>query len=307
MHNSYKYEIALHLMDQGRYPMAIDLLKDLLARDPNDAAYHGALASCLLQQMRIHAAEYELKIALQLEPNNASLHCIAARIYYFQNKLKTALAACDEALQLDPTSADAFELKSDILIANKNFKEGFVYLQKMAELAPDSIHTAYSFAHYYFQTGDNAKAMEFTLAALAIDAQHEGANILMGRLQLIAGDIAEAEYHARLAIMLNPSSKHALQLFSDVKARQNIFIGFWWRFNAKISQLSTLNQVAILIFGYVLFNFLSILLYDLGHPNSSAVVNVAWLAIVAYSWFAMPVYQRMLSKEIEQFSFKADY
>jgi predicted Zn-dependent protease len=307
MNQAYKYEIALRLMSQGQYAGAINLLKDLLAMDPNDAAYHGTLASCLLQQMRIHAAEYELKIALQLEPNNPSLHCIAARIYYYQNKSKAALAACDEALQLDPTNADVFELKSDILIATKQFKEGFVYLQKMAELAPDSIDTAYSFANYYFQTGDNAKALEFTLAALAIDAQHEGANILMGRLQLVDGNISEAEYHARLAIMLNPSSKQALQLFSDVKARQNMFIGLWWKFNSKISQLNTLNQVAILVFGYVLFNFLGILLHDLGYHQSGKIVNFSWLIIVVYSWLGMPLYQRMLNKEIEQFSFKADY
>lgn len=307
MNSDYKYEQVWRQISHGQLPGAIELLKELLANEPNSAMYHGTLAYCLLQQMRIHAAEYELKIALQLEPNQPFLHSIYARIYFLQNKPKQALAACDQALQLDPENVDVFELKSDILLANKKFKEAFFYIQKMAELNPDSIKTAFSFANYYFQIGDNNKAMEFTISALGMDAQHLGTNVLMGRLQLIQGNITEAEYHARLAIMLNPSSREALALFADVKARNNIFLGIWWKFNAKVSRMKPLNQVAVLIFAYVFFNLLSNIVFDLGYTKSSSVIDYAWLAIVIYSWVAIPIYQRMLNKEIQQFSFRSDY
>ena len=307
MNNDYKYEQVWRHIAHGQTTSAIELLKELLAKDPNNAMYHGVLAYCLLEQMRLHAAEYELKIALQLEPNQPFFHTIYARIYFLHNKFKQALAACDQALQLDPENADVFELKSDILLANKNFKDAFVYIQKMSELEPDSVKTAFSFANYYFQTGDNTKAMEFTLAALAMDAQHQSANVLMGRLQLLQGNIAEAEYHARLTIMLNPGSREALSLFADVKTRQNIFLGLWWKFNARISKLNPLNQVGVLIFGYVFFNLLSNIVLDLGHPTTSNIIDYAWLAIVIYSWVAIPLYQRMLNKEIQQFSFRSDY
>lgn len=307
MHNDYKYEQAWRQISHGQLPSAIEILKELLANEPNNAMYHGTLAYCLLQQMRVHAAEYELKIAMQLEPNQPFLHSIYARIYFLQNKVKQALAACDQALQLDPENVDIFELKSDILLANKKFKEAFFYIKKMAELNPDSIKTAYSFANYYFQIGDNAKAMEFTLVALAMDAQHQGTNVLMGRLQLIQGNIAEAEYHARLTIMLNPSSREALSLFADVKARKNIFLGLWWKFNTKVSRMKPLNQVAVLISGYVFFGLLSNIVYDFGYTKSSSVIDYAWLGIVIYSWVAIPIYYRMLNKEIQQFSFRSEY
>jgi len=307
MNNDYKYEQAWRHIAHGQLPSAIELLKELLSHEPNNAMYHGVLAYCLLQQMRIHAAEYELKIAMQLEPNQPFLHSIYARIYFLQNKPKQALAACDQALQLDPQNVDVFELKSDILLANKNFKEAFFYLQKMSGLNPDSVKTAFSFANYYFQIGDNSKAMEFTTSALGMDAQHLGTNVLMGRLQLIQGNIAEAEYHARLAIMLNPGSREALALFADVKARNNIFLGAWWKFNAKVSRMKPLNQVAVLIFAYVFFNLLSNIVYDFGYIQTSNVIDYSWLAIVIYSWVAIPFYQRMLNKEIQKFSFRSDY
>lgn len=307
MNNYNKFDQVLRYSRHGQVASAIELLKGLLADEPNNAIYHGTLASCLLQQSRLHAAEYELKIAMQLAPNEPFLHCISARIYYLQNKPNEALAACDNALQLEPGNVEVFELKSDILIANKKYKEGFSYIQQMAEQEPDSIDTLYSFANYYYVIGDNVNAMEFARAGLAVNAEHPGVNVLMGRLHLINGNIAEAEYHARLTIMLNPNSREALQLFSDVKARKNIFIGIWWKFNTKISRMSTLNQVAVLIFGYVFFNLLSIILNDYGYSKSSTLVEFSWLAIVIYSWVALPIYQRMLSKEIEQFSFRSDY
>lgn len=307
MNSDYKYEQVWRHISHGQLSSAIELLKELLSNEPNNAMYHGVLAHCLLEQMRIHAAEYELKIALQLEPNQPFLHSIYARIYFLQNKAKQALAACDQALQLDPQNADVFELKSDILLANKKAKEAFVYIQKMSELEPDSVKTTFAFANYYYQTGNTAQALEFTTAALGMDAQHQGANVLMGRLQLLKGNIAEAEYHARLTIMLNPSAKEALSLFADVKARKNIFLGLWWKFNAWVSRMSTLNQVGVLIFGYVFFNLLSNVVFDFGYSKSSSVIDYAWFAIVIYSWVAIPIYQRMLDKEIQKFSFKSDY
>lgn len=307
MNNDYKYEQAWRYISHGQIPLAIELLKELLSHNPNDAMYHGALAFCLLEQMRIHAAEYELKIALRLEPNQPFLHSIYARIYFLQNKIKQALSACDQALQLNPENADIFELKADILIANNRAKEAFVYIQKISELEPDSVKTACAFANYYYHIGDTAQAMEFATQALGRDAQHQGSNVLMGRLQLLQGNTAEAEYHARLAIMLNPDSKEALSLFADVKARKNIFLGLWWQFNARVSRMSQLSQVGVLIFGYVFFNFLSAVVFDFGYKKTSDVIDYAWLAIVIYSWVAIPIYQRMLQKEIQQFSFKSGY
>lgn len=307
MNNDYKYEQVWRHISQGQLSGAIELLKELLSYDPNNATYHGVLAYCLLQQFRIHAAEHELKIALQLEPGNPFFHSIYARIYFLHNKRTQALAACDQALQLDPENTDIFELKSDILLANKREKEAFSYIQKIAELEPDSVRTAYAFANYYYQTGNNASAFEFTTAALGLDAQHQGANILMGRLHLIKGDIAEAEYHAKLTIMLNPDAKEALSLFADVKARKSIFLGLWWKFNNRISRMKPLHQVGILIFGYVFFRLLSIIVFDFGYKNTSNIIDYAWLAIVIYSWVAIPLYQRMLNKEIQQFSFKPNY
>lgn len=307
MDNSYKLEWVWRYIHQGQYPQAIEQVKELLAQDPNNAMYHGVLALCLLLQMRIHAAQYELKIALQLDPMEPFFHLIQARIYYFQTKFKLALQACDEALKLQPHYADAFELKADILLVAKRNVQALECIKQMAALRPSGAATAQAFAEYYFKTGDKTQAFSFAAQALAADAQHLDANILMGRLHLLKGDVDEALYHARLAVMLSPAAPAALGLLADIKSRQNFFLAPWWKFNAKISQLSQMRQVGVLIFGFVFFGFLSNIVYDLGYAKASSVIDYAWLALVIYSWVALPVYYRMVAKEIEQFKFKADY
>ncbi|MEY4588545.1 MAG: hypothetical protein RL497_621 [Pseudomonadota bacterium] len=307
MDNSYKLEHAWNFIERGQLLNGIELIKTLLSTDPNNAMGHGILAYALLKQMRLHAAEYELKIALQLAPNEPFFHSVSARILFLQNKPKAALAACDQALQLNPQYANIHELKANILMANKRTPEAFKCINSMAALEPNSANTACTFAEYYHATGDNKKAMAYTLDALKINAQHQDANILMGRLLLLKGEMPEALYHARLCIMMDPNSATALGLLADVKSRQNIFLAPWWKFNAKLSQMSRLAQVGVLIFGYVFFGLLANIIKDSGHPNIGIAISFFWLGIAIYSWVALPLYQRMVAKEIQQFSFRADY
>lgn len=307
MNNDEKFEYVVRHISHDQISRAIDLLRELLASEPNNANYHGTLAYCLLQQVRIHAAEYELKIALHLEPNNSFFHIIYARIYFLQNKVRQAFQACDMALQLDPEAGDVFELKVEILLNTKQFKEAFFCTNRLAELEPDSLRTKYAYANYYHQTGDNAKAMSFAQAALQQDAQHQASIVLMAHLELIRGRIDEGQELARFAIMLNPNSHDALSLFADVKARKNVFLGLWWRFNTAISKMKPVSQVGTLIFGYIFFNFLGAIAYDFGYYKTSELILYAWLGLVIYSWVGIPLYKRMLAKEIQQFSLKSDY
>ncbi|MFO1370798.1 MAG: CDC27 family protein [Marinagarivorans sp.] len=307
MDSQSKLDLVWQYIYQGQYPVAIDRLKELLGKDPNEPMYHGVLAMCLLLQLRLHAAEYEIKLALALDAQEAFLFVVYGRIYFLQNKFKAALGACDEAIKLNPLYPDAFELKADILLAAGRNKEAFENIQQLAALAPNSATTAYAFAHFYFKTGERNKAFTFAAQTLNLDAQHLDANVLIGRIFLMQGNVDEALYHARLAVTLNPSASGPMGLLADIKSRQNVFLAPWWKLNAKISGLSQLRQVGVIVFGYVFFGLLSNVVHDVGYPKSAVVIDFAWLGFVIYTWVAIPIYYRMVQKEIEQFRFKTNY
>ncbi len=307
MDNNTKLELVWRYIHHGQYNIAIDHLKNLLGQDPNEPMYHGVLAMCLLLQMRIHAAEYEVNIALGLDPQEPFFFVVCGRIYFLQNKFKAAIDACDEALKLNPYYADAFELKADILLAQGRHKEALDNLAQMAAITPSTAATAFAFAHFYFKTGDHSQAFNYVTQALNLNAQHLDANVLMGRLYLLRGEVDEALYHARLAVSLSPTATGPLNLLADIKSRQNFFLAPWWKLNAKLSALSRLRQVGVIILGYVCFGLVSNIVRDVGYPKTALIIDFAWLGFVVYTWVAIPAYYRMVQKEVEQFKFKPNY
>lgn len=303
----YKFEQAWACYHRGQYEQAIELLKELLSQAPNEALYHGLLAACLLEQRRLHAAEYEIGIGLGLNPLLPFLLLTYAKVLLFKNKHSSAIAKCDEALAQEPSFVAALLFKAELLNLVEEPQEAISVLQQALSIAPDSPSVLSAMAASYRSNGQNDKALIHLLEALKLDAQNESANILMGKVALDQGNIEDALYHARFAVSQNPSSESALRLLSDIKMRQNWFMGFWWRLNSKLSKMGNIKASLILISGYLIFSLLATILSDLGHGLAASIIAYGWLALVAYSWFCLPLYYKQLKKEIEQFRFGKDF
>ncbi|MGF1729343.1 tetratricopeptide repeat protein [Photobacterium kasasachensis] len=305
--DDYKLEQAWRCYHYGQTDQAIELLKELLGNNPNDAFYHGLLSACLLKQKRLHAAEYELKIALSLDPESAFLLMTQANIQYCNNHFKQAIDSCDEALTLDPELVEALLLKSRLHFDMEKRELAQSCLQQALSLAPDSVSVLTALGEHYYNIGELQDSFEIASEALRVAPQDEDANVLMGNVQLALGDVDDATYHAKFAICQNPSSEEALKLFANIKMRKNWFLGLWWRINSKISGMSNIKSSMVLISGYLLFNLLATILSDLGYGDLSLITSYAWLSIVAYSWICLPLYNKQLEKELQQFSFNPDF
>jgi predicted Zn-dependent protease len=307
MNQDYHLDLAQRYWFSGQTDLAIDQLKVLLAVDPDNAIYHAFLAECLLSRMRLHSAEYELKLAFQLNPQIPYLHYVQARILYLQNKPRAAVESCAEALSLDPEFTEALRLKAQILMFLNEKKEALRNLERAASIEPDSPDTFSSLGGYYLEIGELERACQFAEQALNTDAGDEESNLLMAEVALRQGRNEDAEYHLMFVIRNNPSSQRALSLFADLKLRKSFILGLWWRFNASVSRFSNLQLSLVLVAGFLLFNLLSQILQDLGHPLASDIVSYGWIALVAYSWVGIPAYYKAIEKEISSFRFRSDY
>lgn len=307
MNYEYKMDSAWTHYSAGRHDAAIDVLKSVLAEHPNDAMAHGLLAANLLQKSRIYAAEYELQIALQLNPREPFLFLLQARLHGLRSKPKLALVSCDEALAINPDYYSAHLQKSTAYMLMGKRRPALESIQSAAAIHPDGLEVTLAFGHYYFDTGDLVKAEAYAMEALKQDAQNEDANVLMGKVALAGGRLADAEYHSKFAIMNNPQSAVALLLLGDIKARQSWFLGLWWRLNAKLATMGDLKQTTWLIGAYVVFRFLALAIEDLGYPNTAAVIAYTWIALAIYTWVALPIYYRTLKKELSQFQFNRNF
>jgi len=305
--NDYRVEMVWSHYHAGRHREAIEVLKGLLGDDPENALYHGLLASCLVRTGRVYAGEHELMIALRLMPELPMLFWIKAEIDIFNNRIPQALESCDQALMLDPTSYGVLLLKHRAYMHIGKRQLALTCIEQAANVAPDAPDIPLAFAEYYYGIGKSDEALPYCLEALENNAADESANILMGKIKLKQGDISDAEYHARFVIMNNPNSQAALHLLGNIKVRKNPFFGLWWWFNSRLAHMGTFQSAIVLISGFLLFNLLSQIIQDLGYPVAANVVSFAWLGLVLYSWLGVPAYTRTLRKEMERFSFNKDF
>jgi predicted Zn-dependent protease len=307
MNQDQLYEQALVSFRRGHIDTCIDKCKQLLANEPNEAHYHGLLALCLLAKKRLYAAEYEIQLALNSNPEIPFLYNTLARIYLLKNKSQKAIAYCDESLRLDPHYTDSILLKSDIYLLNNQHKQALQLIHDAAKIDADNIDVELAYGEYYYQTGNNEKALFYAQNIMARDPLNIDCNLLMGHLKLKSGDVQEALNLAKSAIINNPDSTKALNLFCDIKVRQNWFLGLWWRFNSQITSLNNTKATMVLISMYLVFNLISLVMGDLGLPVLSKIFSYGWLTLVLYSWVGVPMYQRKLAKELQQFKFNDDF
>ena len=117
------FRMAEELMGKREWAKAIGLLKQAIARSPNEADYHAALglAAWMEGEGRIEAADTaraHLNKALEINPDHAAAHDYKGRV---EAALHTddaeALFHLERALDLDPTRIDALVAMEQLMLA----------------------------------------------------------------------------------------------------------------------------------------------------------------------------------------------
>ncbi|WP_016954530.1 tetratricopeptide repeat protein [Catenovulum agarivorans] len=302
-----QFNLAWQAYRQGNTSAAQSRLCELLAQSPNEPMYHGLLAACLMQQHRLTAAQYELSIALHGEPNNAFLLNRQASLHILQREYQLAIDTCQHMLQLDPMDISALLLLADIYQTTENYDQQLSYVQQAHALEPNDIDVLLAYADYFINIKDLNTAKQYALDAIKIDPSALNANLAVANIDLKLGNIESAENHTKFVMTYAPDSKACLQIFAAIKAIKNPLLGLWWKANNFLDNLSQLRMVLVLISGYLMFNLAAQILRDLDQPSYATVVSSAWLLIVIYSWVGIPLYHKMLKKELADFKFNPNY
>lgn len=108
----------------GEAEEALAMLADVVARDPDAAAAHSALAEVLAGLGRLKPAAAAMRQATEIEPDNARLWIQLGAIQHRTGRYRQAAESWERALFLDPDNAAAFSnlstherLRGDVEIA----------------------------------------------------------------------------------------------------------------------------------------------------------------------------------------------
>jgi tetratricopeptide (TPR) repeat protein len=304
-------ERLLQIADQHRrlanWDGAIDALRSVLSLDPHHAVAHAGLAIALLGARRLPGAVIEAELALSCDGGDAYCHLAAAMVHHASRKLELAWQHCQVALEARPDDVDAHVLGARIHQNRGNRGEARELLERALEIEPDEADTLAAFGRFELGEGHLDVAARYCNEALAAEPGHFEAHVVAGHVALRLGQVADAEAHARFALREDPTDHDAIELWTELKARQSWTLGLWWRFNAWNATRSDRGMLIRLLTSFVLAQVLIIAAEGAGYEGLAGWLDWAWLGFCVYTWTAPIVFRRMLARDLEEVVLEPDY
>jgi tetratricopeptide (TPR) repeat protein len=286
---------AILLLQQSRYELAEQELRRVLAEAPHDPQAHALLAVALAHRDQLDEAEREAEQAIVLAPDWAHSHYCRSIVLERRKRFKEAEAAAREAVRLDPGDADNYARVSAMLLAQRQWQPA---LQAALDgLTHDAEHAACSNLRTMALTQLNRKeeALASVDAALSRDPDNALAHCNKGWALLHQGQPRGALEHFREALRLEPNFEYArMGLVEALKAHNPIYrwmlAYFLW-----MARLSGRARWGVILGGYFGYRLLG----NVAEQNPALApwilpLLVAYIAFVALTWFAMPLFNLLL-------------
>ena len=290
----------------GRFSRAVQVLKEVLGQDPDNLFAHYMLAICLINLNRLHGACFEAEMAIRIAPLAYEGHYAAAHAYMLKGDFKRALNHAKYLLELMPHSPEPHHIFAQICKLKHDRAGEEKHLIKALELDPDNADIQADLGDVYLATGRIQKATEKAREVLDADPEHSAGLVLMGKIFLNIGEVEKAREHAVWALHKKATDHGALLLMASIKARENLFLGLWWRFNTKVMQLGTSKAILLLLGVFALYKTLTIFA-DTNSLPWGDYLNFAWLALCVYSWVSPGIFQRSIDTELGRVELQDDF
>ena len=171
-------------------------------------------------------------------------------------------------------------------------------LEEARALDPENPDLLEALGWWHLNRGEHDAARTLARQALEMQPEHQDALVLMGHICLREGNRKEAREHALWALRQNPGDPDSLRLLAACKARENWFLGAWWRFVTWMSTLGHNRSILILLGAYLVYRVAAQAAGDLGQPTLSLGITVVWLALCVYTWVGPGLFRRLIRKEL---------
>jgi len=293
-----RYQMATAQLELGNMRGAIDVLTEILGSAPDEAPAHALLALVLFRQKRLHAARHEARLALAADPELTMAHVVLGLVAVMQRRPKEAERHFDDALALEPGDVSALRAKASLRVIQRRPDEALALLDEARRSEPDDPATLADIGTIHLRAGRLSLARRAAQGALELAPEHQDALVLMGRILLHDGEVEEAREHALWALRRDPSDPDALRFLADVKMRESVPWGMWWRYSVWMQTLGETRQIFVLLGAWVLYRVAVLAAGDLQQPGLATGMQLAWLALVAYTWLGPTWFARMVQREL---------
>ena len=293
------HRLAQQQLAQGHVQGAVETLRKLLAHDPQDADAHALLAIALYNMRRLHASRYEAQTALSLAPESVLAHYALGIVETAGRHFALADDHFQQALALEPRSPHLLRARAS-LYRLWGRKSGIgPLLEEARSIDPGDPATLIAMGEHALEENRLDEAGQFADTALRIEPESAEGLVLMGSVLLRKGMAADAREHALQALRIDATHRGALHLLAGVKARQSPLLGLWWRYSVWMESIGTTRSVLVLLLAYATYRVLRGIMEQGSLAAWAMPLEMAWLAIVAYTWVGPGLFRRSLDKELQ--------
>lgn len=200
-------ELAYTYQRSGELDKAEALLKELLAKKPNDTDLKYRLGKVYLDKGQLNEAGQVFREVLQIDPGNASAHNGLANLYFRQRKFQEAMDEYHQAIKLNPDFTDVNLDLGNAYYQSGQYAEAAKYFKRYTELSTKDAAGHYMLAKSYQMQRDPAlteAAITEAGKVIRMDPENDGAWYLLANLYSERKNNIEAAQAFQKSLQLSP-------------------------------------------------------------------------------------------------------
>ena len=278
------------LIQQGKYPEAERMLKDLLAMDAGNLHYQCLLAEVFLAQDKTEEANTIISNAIGMNPDNGYLFYIKARIDISKDDFDSAEKNSMQSITLDPHDADYFAMYANIKLARKKYSEALEYANKALEIDPENILALNTRSTALLKLNKKSESFQTIEGALRNDPNNSYTHANYGWGLLEKGEHKKALEHFRESLKNDPTSEYAKAGMMEALKASNPIYRLFLKYSFFMSNLTAKYQWGVILSFYFGQKILRGIARTSPTLDSYIKPVIIGMAIIAFStWVITPI------------------
>jgi Tfp pilus assembly protein PilF len=289
--NDPSLQHAQLLLQQGRYDLAADTLRQALAVDPEDSFAHALLALCLLHQQKYDEATAEARDAILRAPDFGFAHYVLGVVMQERNRFPEAQAAAEEALRIQPGQPEFCALLAQSFLSRHRWQEALDAADRGLEADPEHTSCLNLRAIALVNLGQKQAAADTIAGALQRNPHNALSHASQGWTLLHQSKPREALEHFREALRIDPNNQWARDGTMEALKARHLLYRLMLRYYLWMSSFSRRGQWGIIIGFWVGIQLLQVV--QTRYPRLTPIILpllIAYVAFILATWLADPVF-----------------
>lgn len=296
MNAEHLIQRATLLMQQGRFPLAEETLRQALIGAPDHAPIHAYLALCLAQDRdRLPAAEQAAAQAVHRDPTSPLSFYALTVVRAERGQLSSALESIATAIQIDPENAEYYGLQASLWARQNQWTQALRSAEQGLAYDPDHSSCSGLRSLALERLGRVTDALGEADRAIRHNPDSADAHASRGWALLNQGDYRAAQVSFREALRLEPANDFARSGMISAINSGNFLFRWFSRIFQFLSRLDSRWQIGLVIGAWFLMRTLN----QAAQNNPSLAPWVLpilglYLLLVLMSWIMQPLFNTAL-------------